>query len=377
MHGGNGNADGQVRMGANTLLIGYYGEMNTGDDALYAVSAWGMRHYFSDRKVFCYTEHLPNVPGAEVIPAFRHKRFPGHNLLRAAWLNRRLSQVVYGGGSIFFNANTLRYWCNLLDRIRSDCHFAAGVSVGPFASQADEVACTELLKRLAFIGLRDAVSLARVRDLCPSLRAELTFDLAPLLWVSSVAPAEPPVRRGLGIALCHYERFTGGETAREAQRLTRLADTLRAAAKRDLLDELVLIDFNGHPTMGDTPVHRELLERLDGCLPVRHLGYKENPYEVLRTVQSLRGIIAMRLHAAVFAFCAQTPHVVLAYHEKCRGWARMTGLPEDLMHDATDFDQEMLINSLFKLYLENPPLPALPRDEAITRALRNWSWQQK
>ncbi len=30
----------------NALLIGYYGEMNTGDDALLAVTAWGMKHYF-------------------------------------------------------------------------------------------------------------------------------------------------------------------------------------------------------------------------------------------------------------------------------------------------------------------------------------------
>ncbi len=357
------------------LLIGYYGEQNTGDDALFAVTAWGMQRYFPACRLYSYTAALPRVPGAAVVPVFRHKRFPGHNLLRAAWLTPQLSQVVYGGGSILFDAGTLRYWSRLLDRIPSSRHFAAGVSVGPFASRDDEAACADFLRRLAFIGLRDAVSYQRVRELCPSVRAELTFDLAPLLWVAGEAPAAG-TRRGLGVALCHYERFTGGDPACEHRRMLRLADALTQAIRQDLVDELVLIDFNGHPAMGDHAIHRELADRLAASVPVRHLTYTDNPYDVLRTILRLRGIVAMRLHAAVFAFCAQTPCLMLAYHEKCRGWARMTGLPDDLVLDATDVDPEAFLDGLRRLGAPHPPLPTLPRETAIARALRNWTWQQ-
>lgn len=356
----------------NALLIGYYGEMNTGDDALLAAAAWGMARHFPQARLYSEIARVPRLIDAAVTPALGRKLFPGHNWLRGQWLRRRLRQVVYGGGSIFFNASTLHYWCRLLDGIGAGAHFAAGVSVGPFASRVDETACAELLRRLAFVGVRDAASLARARACCPEARVELTFDLAPLL--AQIDPPAPAAeRRGLGVALCHYERYTGGDVAREAARMDAVAAGLDAAARAGAVDELVLIDFNGHPAMGDHAVHAELAARLGGRVPLRHLAYTDDPFAVLRAVRGLRGLLAMRLHGAVFAYCAQTPCLMLAYHDKCRGWADMVGQPAAQVLDAAPCDPARLAAGLAQLAAA-PALPALPLDDALARTRRNWTW---
>ncbi len=250
----------------NALLIGYYGERNTGDDALCAVTAWGMRKFFPTMRLYSYSARLPQLYGCEVIPALAEKRFPGHNMLRMAWLTRRLHQVVFGGGSFLFSAASLNYWGRFLDHVKSARHFAVGASFGPFTHRDDELACAGFLRRLAFVGLRDEVSYARVRALCPDLHAELTFDLAPLLLpaMGKRAQPTPAPRRGLGIALCHYERYVGGDVAREGQRVARVAKR-SASPRAGEIDEVVLIDFNGHPRLGITRFMKNCTVGLADC----------------------------------------------------------------------------------------------------------------
>ncbi len=296
-----------------------------------------------------------------------------------AWLTPRLNQVVFGGGSFFFAADSMRYWGRFLDRVKSELHFAAGVSFGPFKHREDEAACAEFVRRLRFVGLRDAQSYARVRALCPGVDAELTFDLAPLLSLAADEETLPgkPARRGLGIALRHYERYVGGDVECERRRLSRIAEAITLAARRGAVEELVLIDFNGNAALGDHAVHEELIALLGEKIPVRHLAYTDNAYQVLCTIKGLRGIIAMRMHATVFAYCAQTPCVTLAYHEKCLGWAQQVGHPETLLHDAAHIDPPRLAASIEALNSQPPLLAALPLEEAIARALRNWSWHSR
>src|SRR5262249_7667542 len=149
----------------------------------------------------------------------------------------------------------------------------------------------------------------------------------------------------------------------EAARIEAVAKAVAAA------DDVVLIDLNAEPNT-DARVHEALRAKLR--VPTRHVRYAEDPLAVARTIASLRGLIAMRLHAAVFAFLARTPALLLGYHEKCAAWAETIGLDRSMIFDAAAIDPDALTHAVARI--AESPAPTLDPAEAIARARRNFSW---
>ncbi len=361
------------------FLRGYYGMQNTGDDAFLAVAAWGAQNFCQSTKIYATASRVPRIPFARVRPLGFRLSFHGMGIPTRLWerfVLKRTHWIVWGGGSVLHSAAGITQQCRCLDYASHATAFAIGVSVGPFRDAGAEAACGRLLQRLAFVGVRDRASFERARSISPRANVKLTFDLAPALSLVPGCPnagSEGP-RSGLGISLCNYERFVGGDTMREETRLAAVANAVRAAADASLLDRVVLIDFNGHPYYGDHDLHRDLAERIGSKLQVEHIRYNDNPVAVLQRVRTLRAMLAMRLHAAVFAFCAETPTVMLCYHEKCREWGNMIRLPSNCMVDAREIDPADLESRLERLCGTNPFMPEMPPAEATTHAMENWTW---
>lgn len=358
------------------LLKGYYGFQNTGDDALFAAAAWGApRSYGEHAALVAVGGGIPRFPGSgRVRPAYPAvRRWRGEARARVWFEALRSDAVVFGGGSVFHSSERLRDVELLLRLSGRGPHLAAGVSIGPFRSVADERACARVLRRLAFIGLRDGESAALARALAPGVPSALTFDLAPLL----LAHADPAAgaglpRRGVGLALCDYERYTGGDERREAARRARVVEVMRALG-RSGVDELVLVDFNGDRRFGDARIHAEVRAACgDLAIPVRHVAYDPAPLAVLQTVAGLRAMVAMRLHAAVFGFLARTPTVILAYHPKCLGWAVEAGVAPSMVHDSAEFDPSAVVSAVTLALAGRAPAPALPVAAAVDRAKLNF-----
>lgn len=363
------------------LLVGYYGQQNTGDDAFLAVAAWGACKYLGTQNLWATARVLPQTFGRRVRPALFPWEFHGCGLFQKLRLSRVLPQidhVIFGGGSNFHTAAQMREFMQLLRMAGRGPHFAVGVSVGPFRDLEAELACSQLCSQLSFIGVRDEASLERIQKIAPRARAELTFDLAPLLplaaGLSGTEVPKPLPRKGVGVALCNYERFMTGNQAYERKRMDLIINSLRCLAQQSELQEVALLDFNGHVTTGDSQIHELLAKELAGLVTVRHVPYSNNPLTMLAEMAGLRGILAMRLHAAVFAFCAHTPSLMLAYHEKCRQWARMVEQPPELMLDAANLTTDGLIAGLKRLKEQNDVLPRQDLAQAVARSLKNWSW---
>lgn len=391
----------------SVYLAGYYGMRNTGDDALLAAAAWGVRRFLAPERVFVNVARLPEFPGAhELVPVYREQEsFRFENRLRGYLAGLRSQSMVYGGGSLFHSAAGIGSNINQLRLAGRGPHYAVGVGLGPFKNRADERACADFLARLAFVGVRDRESLEIARALAPGVASRKTFDLAALLPLaagglpggggssdmaaSDVAAgkgtgncgASPPAgygarrasRRGVGFALCHYERHSGGDPARDARRQRKLAAAL-ALLDPDQVDEVVFIDFNGHPHLGDRELHRELASGLAGRFAVRHVPYSPNPAAVLNEIASLRLVVAMRLHAAVFGYLAQTPTVMLSYHPKCRGWAEEIGLPGRFLLNSAEFDPGHLAQAIGETLSRPDQGIALPVACAQRLALSNWQF---
>jgi polysaccharide pyruvyl transferase WcaK-like protein len=358
-------------------LLGYFGQKNAGDDAFLRISDWAVRRVCGATVVMASTPAVP--PWGGIVPLWFPGDKPGiwrfKNVFESA-LCWKAQNVVFAGGSNLHSSDMLRRFVQLVRRAGRGPHFAVGIGVGPFRDSAAEKVCGQLLDMLSFVGCRDTQSYARARAVAPAARVELTADIAPLLPIVAAHRIQAPGRRrGLGIVLCPFERVHGGEVAREQQRLDAVASVVSSAARRGAIDEIVLVDMNSHPTKGDVVMH-DVLEAQLATLPVtvRRVRYAEDPVATFDVIAGLRSIVTMRLHGAVFAYCAGTPAVVLAYHEKCYGWAQSVGYPEALVVDATPIDHDALAAAVACISADGVPTSAVPLVEAQRLAWKNWEW---
>ncbi len=358
------------------FLCGYYGMHNTGDDALLAVSTWGIRRFLTPETTYVNLSQPPVFSGAEYLtPIYPPlNRFRGENTLRSYVTALRSETVLYGGGSLFHTSSGIRWYINQLRLAGKGPHYAVGVALGPFRTVEDERVCSELLKRFEYIGLRDQESFDIARAIAPNVKSEKTFDLAPLLPravgmnLDSVFKGK---RAGIGFSLCDFERFSHGDISRDHIRRQKLKETLELIDPA-IIDELVFIDFNGHPNFGDRGLHEELSSILDNRFKIRHVPYCPNPIVALREIASLRVVVAMRLHAAVFGYLAKTPTILLSYHPKCNRWSEDIGLNCKYVFDSVDFSPTQLINAITHLLERPEQMDLLSPHEAERMALKNW-----
>ncbi|MCX6343545.1 MAG: polysaccharide pyruvyl transferase family protein [Armatimonadetes bacterium] len=364
---------------SRAYIVGYFGMRNAGDDALLAVSAWGAKNYFGLDDIYISSSEVPATYNTEVCALFPRPRFRGHariaNPLYEQLFLRKHAQIIYGGGSRFQHLKQIERQYHILEMAGQDKHCAVGVSIGPFRDLDSQKACARFLDKLAFVGVRDQASYIRAREIAPDANIVLTFDNAVLLPVSaglSLAGSDNK-RRGIGVSICNYERFVGGDLKTEQGRIVKLADALRLCASSGDLDEVVLLDFNSHPHYGDFDVHLELKKLLGDVIRCEHVPYESDSAALMQRIAGLRGILAMRLHASVFAYCTSTPSVMLAYHDKCREWAKMIGLPTQSVFDAYSLDAEELAEGIRSMIGGNFE-PELDLAEAGRRSMLNWEW---
>jgi polysaccharide pyruvyl transferase WcaK-like protein len=222
--------------------------------------------------------------------------------------------------------------------------------------------------------VRDPASYERVRRIAPDVHVELTFDLSVLLPLVTKSDTEGISRldRSLGIAMCNYRRISGVDD--ELHRIRAVAEAVRKTATAGRIDEVVLFDFNGQARCGDAEVSNALAVLLRGTVPVRRVMYTPDPASALRAMARLKGVLAMRMHSAIFAFCTATPFVMLAYHEKCHELADLIGLPAELRHDSWNLQVDALSRSIELILNDEAPTPSLPVEKAVDMALRNWTW---
>ena len=352
---------------------------NTGDDAFSAVTSWGVKKYLNATKVLIHSSLIPEFKNSQSVqPIYVKKtRFKGENKLRFYYNLLRSKSIVFGGGSIFHSSDILKKQIVLLRLSGKGPHAALGVSIGPFRDSKAEKVCADLLKRLSFVGLRDMSSFDIARSIAPEVRSEKTFDLAVMLpraeGYSIESFSKGVQRRGIGVALCNYERYIGGDIMREEVRKKKMVEMLRQLDPEEN-EEIIFIDFNGHDYFGDREIHSEIIAEMGDHIRVRHIPYSPNPMEVLRMISGLRAIIAMRLHAAVFGYISQTPTIMLSYHPKCTDWANEIEMPQGNIFDSYDFDIHQVKARIKQAVSGVSDEATVSPLEAEKLGMKNWLW---
>ncbi|MGY0652466.1 polysaccharide pyruvyl transferase family protein [Luteimonas sp. A537] len=305
-----------------TVLTGYYGAFNTGDDAFCEVAAWGVTKLLKQAKPLFFARSLPiiNTPADVFYPYDGYLSFA-----RAVSFILRSSYFISAGGSTFHSSLSLTD-PRTYAKLKKDLHVAGktaaiGISLGPYKDSAAEKSTINYLRSLDYLALRDARSFEIASSYDLPRPPVLAFDLAALLPAiygdkTQCCVLQQP-EKVVGVAACYYERYSGGSLEQEEERFTFLKDSL-VQLKKDYSGPLRfrLFIFNGHPEFGDEEITRRLAHAIGGE-SIEIIKYSPVVRETYRLVQECDVMVSIRLHAAVFACFAQTAFFLLEYHQKC------------------------------------------------------------
>jgi len=193
-----------------------------------------------------------------------------------------------------------------------------GLSLGPFHTSEDERRCAEFLKRFEYLAVRDHASCDLARSMDLPYEVVQSRDLAGLL-PAAVAPqtAASDARRPLGVALCNYESYAGGDVGIEKLRNEAFfAAVSEFASERRTLVRIFCLNVN--PATGEDDICRQLAARLDDA-GVEHevVSATDGVVGVWRRIAECSAMVSIRLHGGISAYLAGVPFCLVEYHGKC------------------------------------------------------------
>jgi len=275
------------------VIAGYYGYRNWGDEgslaALLQVAPREATTVLSGDPAFTQQTY-----GVRAVPRMQ---------LRAVRQAIRESDaLLLGGGSLLQDATSLRSLLYYLALIRwgLKAHgrvLLVGQGVGPLRRPLSRWLTGATLRRVPFLSVRDADS-ARLLQSLGVVHAQVDADLT---WVLEAQPAHTELdadARWVGIA----PRRWRGAPVEEA--FSALCRQLHAEGFR-----AVLIPMQESQ---DRPLCEAIAAKCDAFVPPA----PTHPAQLLGVMRSLWGVVAMRLHGAIFAASQGTPVLCVSYDPK-------------------------------------------------------------
>lgn len=306
------------------LVSGYYGFGNAGDEAILAGLVEGFRRLAPEVRLTV----LSGDPGAT--EAEHAVRAIPRGLVTARSALGSCDLLLSGGGGILQDVTSWRsplYYLAVLQAAqRAGVPVACvGYGVGPLRRQAIRWLARRALARVAVLAVRDRLSLAALRELGVRREIALTADLAFALprpapeevaaaWerVGLGAPGQPT----LGVAL---RRVPGG-AGPQAELSRSLTEAIRDAAQ-ELSLRPVLVPMQPSE---DLPLAQELADAIGRGAQVVRVPLSAR--ELLALFGGASLVLAMRLHAAVFAAICGRPLAAISYDPKVDGLLAELGL---------------------------------------------------
>lgn len=305
------------------LLSGYYGFQNTGDEAVLGGILTGLRD--------ALPEVAPVVLSAD--PAQTERQYgvtalPRMHLSAIRAQLARTDLFLSGGGSLLQDVTSPQspfYYLGLLWLAQRAAvpTMVLAQGLGPLRRLPARLLARKVLNRTRAITVRDEASALFLEELgVTQPPVEVTADPSFLLqaqhserltaWWEQYIPANRPV---IGVALRRW-RSPGAP-----ERYHAISEALVALAQHTGALVLFL------PMQPEQDEH--VAEEMAGWTPAesRVLTIALTPPEMLAAIGRCDFILAMRLHALIFAVKQATPAFGLAYDPKVRDFSLAAGLP--------------------------------------------------
>ena len=362
----------------DTYLVGYYGMQNSGDDALLLSSIMGAKHYLQSRSLIVSASQDIDFEGHDfdVNPIRESQSFRGQNRLQHYHAAMRSERVVFGGGSVLHTAQDIQIKRHMMSLSNPDKCMALGVGIGPFANLDAKRECQRFLNECGFVGVRDQKSYELAKQIAPDANVKLTFDLAPMLALSSDTATNSQSESGVLINVCPVPKDALGNTDKYKHQVMLdkmskvIEDTWNASQ-----EPISLISLNGHQQYGDNLLCEQLVNKFAGEIPVAFIPYQANPLKMMSIISGHKVFLSMRLHGLVFGYLTGTPVLAVNYHTKGHQWCEQVGMAAEQRFDANTFNPKELVKTLLKGLKTGFEVPALAVNDAVNQSLSNWRYQ--
>lgn len=328
---------------SEVLFTGYYGQLNTGDDAFVVVADWGVKKYWnkSSNRFLAIKKNLPEVSGLNGYPFSFPRTYSSQNKL----LISNTNYLISAGGSTIHSAlpqNSIKQLALNEKRNGSKIKIGGiGVSIGPFKTSKDEKSVIEYLRNIDFLAVRDQRSYDFIEHLNLPYKPINSFDLAALLPKIYGNNEKKNVRNGIktiGVSVCPVESIVGGNIEREKQRNKNTLELLKLLdQKEDIHFKFFII--NGNSKVGDLNLTKEIIARTQ---PKSYelVGYNRNTNYMWDEISKCDFVISTRLHAAIFACFSNTPFMLNEYHIKCSDFLDDVGY--NMNYRLYDYDYDVV-----------------------------------
>jgi polysaccharide pyruvyl transferase CsaB len=293
------------------LASGYYGFLNLGDEAILAGLLVGFNEMAPDTEITVLSGAPANTARMHGVSAL-HRARP-----LAIWREmRRRHLFISGGGGLLQDSTSARsaaYYLSLLRMARMAGARTAVLaqSIGPIRRRAVRVLAKRVLNKCNLITVRDTHSLRELEVI--GVRRRDVHVAADLSFLLPFAPPTTKVGPRIGVAVRPW-----GNRGFWVPTLSRALES----AARQLQAQLVLL-----------PMHRAL--DFDLCAAMRemisprpHVLTAESPHEMLELISTCELVVAMRLHALIFATMAGVASVPISYDPKVQAFAGEAGLAQ-------------------------------------------------
>lgn len=308
------------------LIHGFYGAGNAGDDAILhsIIRTLKQVDHQIEIVVIAWSKNIKAYYGDEKIDYIY-----GLNFKRITQALKESALLIVGGGGLFQDYNTfapenlfsdqkgaLNYYSApiILAKMLNVKTMLYAVGIGPLASEESKRAMKWIGEIADEITVRDTTSFQLLTSLGIT-KHQLSADPAIILPAARSTSVAPFVKRtpshkyiGLNLRQWSYDR----KSAKQAE--YQLISILNHLSKRYEVT-FVIMTFNKLPS--ELEKARTLAQRLKGDSLI--LPYDGSPAEYKAVCKRVDLMIAMRLHASIFALSEGVPSIGLSYDDKVSG----------------------------------------------------------
>lgn len=365
---------------ARTIVYGYYGWLNYGDDLFVAAVCLGYARFRPDSRVKICAPNLASIQNVGfVLPAWTLRFYSragrvGQFLRLLAFIGGGIwaDHVLFGGGSVF-SSDMSAIWRAVLPRLQKNGRrmAAVGVSLGPYRNEQDRRYFTGLLNGFDCIAVRDRASFELAGQMGLSARVVEGADLAGCY---AALRYDQTAARGaaIGVSLCNLENVPHAE--REAVRrashimieaVGRVASERRAPVR--------LFVLNAHPVLGDHALMHDAARELARKGVTVDTFVHHDSAATWQALAACAAIVSVRLHAAVTAYLSSVPFVLLEYHRKCTDFLDDVGQPAALRVSLDAVDEPAMVQAIDGAMQAGCPAPGLPPADYSRKAMKNFA----
>jgi len=328
------------------LLCGYYGQMNSGDDALAYVCLDQIYKYWNDNVI---VEIMSDTPIAHpcqikvVYPNLTRKFSRISALLRA-------DALVYGGGGVFQDHRGLgdlyeKLKFAIIAKLKKIPIVYLSVSIGPLTTRRGKVLTKMILNLADFVSVRDEKSYNILKEelkICTEL--DLTYDLALLMRESVTVVSREEKTVGVSL-LPLVDSFYLKHDKHLYENICRSLNWVALQGYK-----IKFIAFN--KTSGDDSISKKISEQIAPPVEIEFVDYNKNPYSVLEEVGRCTVFVGMRLHAIIFSYVMNVPCLMINYHPKCEEFVKHMRI-----NSETIIDNSFELTDKLKAIISMKPCP--------------------